>query len=69
MQSRLTVLTVIIILGVVVVASLVGGILLVAFNRTVPSEVWAPGTTALGAVAGILAKTDTLPSTQAPVAK
>ncbi len=54
MTSKTTVLAVVVFLGLVSLSIVIGGILLAADSKTVPSELVAMGSAALGALAGIL---------------
>lgn len=61
MTDRITVLTVVIFLGVIVLASIASAVALLLFDKTLPDMIVALGSGALGGLAGILAKTSTEP--------
>lgn len=61
MNSQRTILAVIIFLGLVAVATVVGGFFLAYNDVTVPGELIALGSVSVGAIAGILSKTGTEP--------
>lgn len=70
MTSRLTVLVVVIGLGLIALATVVGGLLLAAGGKPIPDSIVTIGASASGALAGVLASTrstlgpnDTEPST------
>lgn len=62
MNSKTTVLAVVIFLGLVALATVVGGFVLAYQGTTIPGELIGLGGTAVGAIAGILAKTNTEPA-------
>ena len=57
MNRSTTVTLVILVLGVLAMAVVVGGIYLTAIDKSLPGELIAIGSAAAGAVGGILAKT------------
>lgn len=61
MNSKSTINLVILFLGAIALAVVVGGFVLAYQGETIPTELVGLGGTALGAVAGILAKTGTEP--------
>lgn len=62
MNSKTTVLAVVVFLGLVALATVVGGFVLAYQGTTIPGELIGLGGTAVGAIAGILAKTNTEPA-------
>lgn len=71
MNSKSTINLVILFLGLIALTVVVGGFVLAVQDRTIPTELIGLGATALGAVAGILAKTGTepIPVVAAPAAE
>lgn len=62
MPDRLTVAIVLVALAVLSIGTLLGGIYLTAIDKSLPGELIAIGSSAAGAIGGILAKTSTGPT-------
>lgn len=64
--SRFTINLVVIFIGLVVLGSIAGAIALEVADKTVPTELWTFGTTALGGLIGMLVNTRTTPDPVVP---
>ena len=61
MTDKRTVLAVVVLLGLVALASLAGAVVLIAFDKAVPDGIWTTGSAAVGALAAVLATTRSIP--------